>query len=123
VVEHEHRQLSLGQRIVLAGKTAFVFLRSLFFCYISDQFRQLYEISVISFNGFAPMRLWQQQANRARIVYCDKKTENMQPYSLYCGPGFLFPFCFLRFDSFDDCVVSAAQHAGKIRSLVFRGTR
>ena len=29
----------------------------------------------------------------------------MQPYSLYCGPGFLFPFCFLRFDSFDDCVV------------------
>ena len=29
----------------------------------------------------------------------------MQPYSLYCGPEFLFPFCFLRFDSFDDCVV------------------
>ncbi len=26
----------------------------------------------------------------------------MQPYSLYCGPGFLFPFCFLRFDSFDE---------------------
>ena len=29
MVEHEHRQLSLGQRIVLAGKTAFVFLRLL----------------------------------------------------------------------------------------------
>ena len=29
----------------------------------------------------------------------------MQPYSLYCGPEFLFRFRFLRFDSFDDCVV------------------